>query len=361
MPKHLPAVPAFLLIANLACAASEAGDGPDRWGFGIQPIIGYDDDAGWTLGANSAFYHNPDPSNQAQELDELDLTTTGTAKGAYNVNADVTKNFGGDGRALETVVGYEKAFHEDFGLGDQSQGIGNPIYTTIDIPFNVSYSLELFDHLYASPIYDFHYQEIARAESEGATAQAGSIRDGSTRSSGIGIGLTYKTTNAGIYKRRGFSLSLASTRYSSALGSSSEFELSSLTYKHYVPVFDESVLGFHFRFETSSGDVPLFYLPALGGNKLVRGFKDTRYMGKHCVAGQTEFRFPIWWRLGGTVFVGAGEAADRLDGFGRHLEVAGGVGLRLTVQTKQKINVRFDFAYNSDGGIGKYIKLKEAF
>jgi len=143
--------------------------------------------------------------------------------------------------------------------------------------------------------------------------------------------------------------------------STSSFGCAGLNFQYYVPLFSRCVLGFQMRGNMTRGDVPVHYLPSVGGNKLVRGFQNNRYLANNCLAGQVEFRFPLWWRFGGTTFLGAGEAVDTFKDFNGRIKAAGGIGLRLAVQKKQNINIRFDLAFNSDGKIMKYIKLKEAF
>lgn len=357
---HSPHHPAgsWLLASLLAALASQrlCAEPADRWGFGLQPIVGYDDETSWTLGANTALYFNPDPTNEDQELDELDLTTTYSLRKAYNVHAEATKNFAGNDRALQAGIGYEKSVEDFYGIG--ADGVA---YTAIDVPFDLSYSFQVFDHLHVSPRYEFHQQEIVEIDLEPGTRLEGGFEEGTTRASGVGLKVTWRTTNPGLYKRKGTLLSIGSTWYSTALLGSTTFERSGLVAQHYVPIGRESVLGFQLKAETSSGEAPRFALPSLGGHRLLRGFGSGRYVDRHCLAGQAEYRFPIWRRLGGTVFAGAGEVADRLDGFGRNVRAAGGLGLRLMVQTRQKINVRFDFALSTDEDVKKYIKLKEAF
>jgi Omp85 superfamily domain len=360
MRSGLAAISVFALLLGAASTAY-GEDELDRWGVGLQPIIGYDDESSLTLGTNSVLYFNPDPSNKEQELDELDLVTTYSFRGGYNANADVTKNFGTKERSLEVVAGYEKSVEDYYGVG-----LGGPVYegvtySSIDIPFSVAYSFQVYENLYLCPKYDFHSQEVREIETESGPPPPELVELGTTRASGIGLSTTYKTTNPGLYKRRGFAVTASSIYYSPRLLGSSAFELSGLSYRQYFPVATEMVLGFHLRFETASGDVPLYCMPGVGGHRLLRGVKNNRYTGNHALAGQTEFRFPIWWRFGGTVFVGAGEATKGMDGFGRNIQVAGGIGLRFMVQTRQKINIRLDLAYNSDSDIRKYVKIKEAF
>lgn len=355
-PRHICAL---VLLGSACIRASE--EEPDRWGFGMQPIIGYDDESSWTLGANSVFYVNPDPSNPDQELDELNLVTTYSLNDAYNVNASVLKNLDAGDKSVEATVGYERSPQEFFGTGSGTTDSAIGRYASIDIPFQLGTSLKVFDHLHVGPQYDFllhDVEDMRSGDGEAIPAPEGVER---SRSSGLGLSVTWKTTNPGLYKRRGYVLSVSSTHYDPAFGSTSRFDAASASGRLYVPIMTESVLGFQLKFSTTSGDVPLPYLPTLGGHRLLRGFNGSRYVGRHSLAGQTELRFPIWRRLGGTVFAGAGEAVDGLDQFDDHAKVAGGMGIRFAVQKKQKINIRFDYTVNSDGDTRKYIKLKEAF
>lgn len=352
----------FVLLSLLLFPAGLlAEDEKDQWGFGFQPIIGYDDDVSWTLGGRSAFYFNPHPEDTAQELDELDLTTTCTFNGGANVNANIIKNLRGNDRELNTTFGCEKYNDYFYGTGENASEENKVAFTAIDAPFNVSYSFCIFEHLYVSAIYDFLYHDISGPGAEDVLLSEELQESDEIHCSGLGIGLNYRTTNPGLYKRKGYQVSLTSTSYLTALLSSSSFECASLNYRHYFPFFSKCVLGFQLRGSTTQGDVPVNYLASVGGNKLVRGFSGSRYLGRHGLAGQTEFRFPIWWRFGATVFAGAGEVTDAFRDFGTNIKAAGGLGFRFAVQRKQNINIRFDLAYNSDHEVVKYIKLKEAF
>jgi hypothetical protein len=333
----------------------------DRCGFGFQPIIGYDDDASWTIGGNSAFYYNPHPEDSLQELDQLDLTTTYSFNGGANVNADITKNLHGNNRVLNVVLGCEKYVDYFYGTGENTKQEATEKYTAIDAPFKVSYSMCVMEHFYVSAVYDFLYHDMSGEGADDALLSDELRESDKTHCSGIGIGLTYRTTNPGLYKRKGYQISLNQCCYLPALFSTSLFQCASLNYRYYTPLLSKCVLGFQIRADMTHGDVPVNYLSCLGGNKLIRGFKNSRYMARNSIAGQAEFRFPLWWRLGGTAFFGAGEVADKFKYFDRRIKAAAGIGLRLAVQKKQNINIRFDLAFNSDGEIMKYIKLKEAF
>src|SRR4030042_1446320 len=104
----------FILFLQL-----QTEEEPEKWGVGIQPIIGYDDDTSWVFGAAGVFYYNPNPSDINQELDELDLTGTYNLRGGYEINADIIKNFKRNDRVLELITGYQNIISDDYGINGQ--------------------------------------------------------------------------------------------------------------------------------------------------------------------------------------------------------------------------------------------------
>ena len=83
---------------------------------------------------------------------------------------------------------------------------------------------------------------------------------------------------------------------------------------------------------------------------------------KNYFAIQTEYRFPIIWRIGGTLFFGCGEVAEKIENYNaEYLRFAGGFGIRLILQKKEKINFRLNIGFSDKGDIGTYFTILEAF
>lgn len=94
----------------------------------------------------------------------------------------------------------------------------------------------------------------------------------------------------------------------------------------------------------------------------MRGFVQDKYRDKHYAAFQTEYRFPMFWRIGGAVFGSVGDVSSKISNFNlSDLKKAGGIGLRVNIEKKQHINLRIDIAHNSDKETNLYINLLEAF
>jgi hypothetical protein len=100
----------------------------------------------------------------------------------------------------------------------------------------------------------------------------------------------------------------------------------------------------------------------MGGEVKMRGYYLGAYRDHVLVDGQVEYRMPVWKIIGLVGFAGVGRVAPTyeelsIDGF--HFSY--GAGLRLKVDSKNNINVRFDFGFGPDGINGSYINFTEAF
>jgi outer membrane protein assembly factor BamA len=57
--------------------------------------------------------------------------------------------------------------------------------------------------------------------------------------------------------------------------------------------------------------MPFYFMPTLGGNDTLRGFREYRFRGPHAILAQGEYRWEIWSGLDGALFYDAGKVADR--------------------------------------------------
>jgi len=94
----------------------------------------------------------------------------------------------------------------------------------------------------------------------------------------------------------------------------------------------------------------------------MRGYPDNKFKDNNYLAGQVEYRFPVYWRFGGTVFGSAGEVAHRIRDFSvKATKLAFGLGLRCVVDTQEHIPFRLDVAFDPSLNPNVYFGLLEAF
>ena len=109
------------------------------------------------------------------------------------------------------------------------------------------------------------------------------------------------------------------------------------------------------------GDVPFQTLGTIGGRDLFRGFRQGMYRDKIMYVLQTEYRFPIYKRLKGSVFASTGDVLNTENARITPLKVAFGGGLRFRLNDA-RVHLRLDVAQNNFGDkLQVYITATEAF
>jgi len=108
------------------------------------------------------------------------------------------------------------------------------------------------------------------------------------------------------------------------------------------------------------GNPPFYDFAFLGGDKFVRGYNYGRYRDKNLTSLQTEFRMPLFWRLGAATFGGvsnlfAGKFKPGDSKFNY------GLGLRFLVDKHDRTNLRLDYALGEGENSGFYISFGESF
>ncbi len=134
-----------------------------------------------------------------------------------------------------------------------------------------------------------------------------------------------------------------------------------LDMRYYKEVRKDWVLATQFYLVTATDTAPFFDLPYIGESKYARGFRDRRFIGQHLISTQVAVRFPLFWRLRGTVFANSSWLPDRINrSFANAAKLSYGLGLRFLLRPEERTSFRVDVA-NSKEGFNFYLTLNEAF
>jgi outer membrane protein assembly factor BamA len=108
---------------------------------------------------------------------------------------------------------------------------------------------------------------------------------------------------------------------------------------------------------------PTFYNQAiLGGDRFVRGFLYGRFRDANLSTLQLESRNHLFWRIGISLFGGYSFLFDDINAtYPEQFKYNFGGGLRILVDKKDNINLRFDYAVGQDGQTGFYVAFGESF
>ena len=150
---------------------------------------------------------------------------------------------------------------------------------------------------------------------------------------------------------------------------STAFQQVALDVRHFVPLHPfpapnpgrPAVLALRSTATLSTAATPRHTLPAMGGQRLLRGYAAHRFVANHAASLQAEFRMAVADRLTVVAFGAAGVAVDSLHQLLQsELRYSGGGGLRLAMNRDRDVNLRLDTGFSPEG-MRVYLTLMEAF
>ena len=182
-----------------------------------------------------------------------------------------------------------------------------------------------------------------------------------SRTNGLGISSIVDTRDNIYSATRGWYAEVSGLAYRRAFGSEYTFTNYLIDLRHYYSLTPKTVVAWQAYANLNTGTVPFKQAATLGGSMLMRGYYNGRYRDNHAVILQAELRQRLSGRLGGVVFVSAGDVAHQLDEFSvGDLKMTGGAGLRFLLSRREHVNLRVDAAFGRNTQ-GVYFNISEAF
>ncbi len=179
---------------------------------------------------------------------------------------------------------------------------------------------------------------------------------------GAGVVGGYDSRDNALSPRSGAYVRLTLSGYARLWDSGRRFGLASLDARHYWPLPLESTLAAQVYGSVGWGDVPFTKMPTCGGTRLGRAIGHSlKYVDSGAWLVQAEWRVPLFWRIGATVFGAAGNVADQLSAALDNVHLMCGAGLRLAVFPGKGLNLRLDGGISNHGDTAIYFNIREAF
>jgi len=176
----------------------------------------------------------------------------------------------------------------------------------------------------------------------------------------------YDTSDSQVHPKKGFRLIFRNDAASRFLGNkNARFYRFTLDFRKYILLFGQrDVLAFRTLVQKISGKnekIPIFEYSVLGGSSEInamRGYRLNRFQDKGKFLANIEYRFPLWRKLGGNVFVDGGLVWPSWSEIRLKKAVVDiGWGLRYYLQN---FVVRFDMGFSNEG-VGIYFNFGHIF
>jgi hypothetical protein len=279
--------------------------------------------------------------------------------------------FGDDDYVLKLDALGAKYPNRFYGIGNRPDSNVYDTYTDCYLRADVDFRVRPFARDSAlAPIYvGAHYSaawsaihDVAPHEhgQDGLFAQLDDRGERPVFASGIGPSLAWDSRDGLNWPRSGSFVDFKATAYEPWLGSDVRYRRLLLDARRYQPLWFGHILAMRLVLQSVWGQVPFQRLPQLGGASMFRGWFAGQLRAPSLFAVEFEYRLPIRERWALVAFGSAGRVADKLGSLApRGLHVAGGGGLRFSVDRRDRVNIRLDLAYGD--AFYQYLQFREAF
>jgi hypothetical protein len=340
---------------------------PTRWV--LLPVIGYEPESSWMFGGYLQRYFDSPRSTDEKGHTAADkprrsvwsLFALGTLKEQFVIETAPTLYLD-DGRWRISAVVNASLFPDNFwAIGVDSPEDSREPYTVKSLAFTPTLERRLVSDLYLGWTGQF---AIWRMETEPGGALASGAITGSQGGEVLGMGpvVAWDDRDRDSSPRKGGRYQFSMLTYPRWFGTDFAFGSIEIDLRRFLSLSPRQVLALQYYSKHTGGSVPFLLLPRLGGNGHMRGFVSTRYVDRHTLSMQVDYRVRLFWLLGGVLFLSTGDVAHRIGEFDPSaFKVAGGFGLRLAVNDADGVNLRFDSGWTSDGGQSFYLSVGEAF
>jgi len=328
--------------------AAEEKSGISASSLSLFPILMYDSDIGFGFGGKGMI------KNHFKSEESFDLILFASSKGEqwYMFNFSIPDKELRQGTtyslALDIKIEFDKILKSNFfGFGNDSEDNEYQFpreHTRLELflgrAFTKHFILENgFTILYSS-VYDFeNVNPIMSANIPGS---------GEALTSYLTYRLILDTRKSQIHPHRGWKMSFNFDLANEILGGDFDFQRYRLELNKYqeLPVKNH-ILAARLWIQNIEGTAPYYEQSMIGGTWTGRGFKKDRFIDRAFILSSLEYRFPLYKRLGGVLFVDSGRVMPGIkQATFKDWNNDWGLGLRYYLKN---FLVRFDTGFSDEG------------
>lgn len=352
-----------LLLFPIFSFSQEQDSIANEGSFAVFPAISYAPETSLQLGAVGIWVLKNQDTSQSTFQRQSTITPyfiyTLKKQSIAVVNVDY---YFPKGQNLNTAVRYYNFPDSYYGIGNSNDPDISEQYTNRFFQWEGQYLYPMTDRFFVGMAFDFHHTRLREKIVSGLLENDAPVGLDGGNLFGIGPAFRYDTRDYTLYPTKGYFIS-------SRLLINEVGDFSYTTYladvRKYISIKNEdNIVAFQFRTQLTFGtNVPFYKLPQLGGDERLRGIANASlYRDRQMMYTQVEYRRPLFWRFGMTVFAGVGDVAFDVSDFNvSEFKYIAGIGGRLAIIPERKLNARLDIGIARGGQAGIYIGISEAF
>jgi len=326
------------------------------------PVLGYTPETRLYFGAGCVYYLPPSKKYPETNPAVLKLVAV------YTLNKQIESNFSGDSyyknnlyKFIYSISYFEYPDHF-FGIGNYTLEENREQYDFDFFNFYINAQRLVRPNIYAGVKTFFENTKVYNVKPGGFFDSLDIIGENGGLNTGLGIWLTYDTRDNIYFPLKGINIDASAVVHNNVLGSDFNYVDYLLEISQFNTIGKDDVLGFNFYSQFVPGNPPFNRLAELGGDKHMRGNFEGRFRDQNYLSLQTEYRITFWKYFAINIFGGVGEVADQFSNFSAAgLKYSFGAGGRLFIVPEDKLSLRVDYAFGSEGQSGLYVTFREAF
>jgi|GEM_PF-5352772 outer membrane protein assembly factor BamA len=354
--RWLPLLFLGICMAELSSSESPvSGQGSGGGSVAVLPYGYYEPVTGFSAGGSFLDF-NAFGSGTALALDG-----TYSFAGFYAAQARVFASSAIPRTALSLRLGCGDYARRFFGLSDSTSLDSALTYSDTNIQAEAEGSTSLKAHLKLDASVLLDSSEIGPYEGQALPSMPGS---GGGIMTLARMEIARDTRDFGDAPRRGDYEAVGCGLSQPLLGSAYSFETLDLDLRYFHSFFGAHVIAARIAAKQCFGEAPFYARPDFGGATLGRGFQSERFIGNSGAYGQLEYRFPIVSKIGGDLFLDAGQVGEGYQSFTLNgIRLCGGAGLRFASSKLPilAIDVGFDGEALSREGFAVIVRTGHAF
>ncbi len=322
------------------------------------PVLFYGEETSWGGGVSGGYYFTKEGKGKASNIQGNLIYTL-----KNQASISILPKFYTENRDFYYSGHIKADYYPDkfFGIGRNAHDSLEENYISKDVSLLFQRQRVLFDAIMVGFQGQWSYYKIDDFEEGGQLINKTITGTKPFFTSGLGLLATWDTRDNFFYPTEGEFYKASLMINSKIFGSKLEFSKLTIDLRNYYPIIGRHLFSLQVFGDFAWGDVPFQYLPAMGGNDVLRGYYKGRYRDNNLLAAQLEYRFPIYKWFKGSMFGSAGDVSREIDEISlKELKISYGFGFRARVNPAN-VHLRFDVGFTPDNKPAFYFTANEAF
>lgn len=334
--------------------------------FIAAPVISYSPETSLSFGTGAKYLFKFNGSGEETRVSNMPITLQYTFNNQFFLYSGFEVFTNQEEWVIEGNLLFQNYPRLYYGIGSDTPSSSEEQYDYYQFLFEPIFLKQMF-HRYLFIGAGIRYNHIYNTKFEDDGLIANNQPDGfdGSTSAGAEVAMLFDNRSNILNAQDGWYMEFTHGKYGKVLGGTHNFNLTRFDLRHFIDISqkNDDVLAFQFLARFTRGNNPFSEYAFFGSSEIMRGYREGRFVDRDLLATQLEYRKTFKnSRFGAVAFVGTGDVYHNVDEFRfDNLKPNYGIGLRFALDQSERLNLRLDWGFGSDGTNSFYLSIAEAF